>query len=654
MVLTTTSTPPAKRKKPNTPKTPHSVIQGLPGVSYDEDEEMELTPAARFPSPNLSDSNDGRPNNATVTLPGIFLQLDMPVPDGAMDDAPATEDEKANNACVKSRLESQKKLCSGLEFWVGCYQMDVTRCAYAVDALITLLLPAIFNTSQDDSAYEAIIIENPWLVTKLFDAYKYGEYHKIRRLAVFRTLQIRKNEKDLEQEGFIEATGEGKEATVKSWDSTFVGDISTALHGILNEYMKRTRLYVHAVSHVQSSGTGKSRAHDELAKRVLYIPLNLAGPLATTYPPRDVRVHEWFGLFGQGQQTIRDHCHAFLHALLSTTRQCLEELVNDQAVTKKIRTPKDRLPILASKFRDRMAEGRTFEAHGAYRKKFYDVIVRHAKRNVMAISHSNRSALELSLSPKHRLPKSEETGAALLTIKDVADGIVKLLDPNRKHDGPHVVICWDDSHRLTQCAEGQRWSICSELRRTLRTIIDLSFISVFLSTAGKFYNFSPSFEYEPSARVMTLGMLPPITTVGFDQFAEKVDFIKYEWSLSRIASTHHIVHLGRALFPTRFDNGDDRVKKSIVTFAADKLLCRPSKEPNSRSSSGFREPTSSSTSTELKLKPDESLSCCPAWFRLYCYIVGNRGDGADPSGASHANVYSRNRGFQHHGHHLAV
>ena len=74
-------------------------------------------------------------------------------------------------------------------------------------------------------------------------------------------------------------------ATVKSWDSKFVGNIPTALHGTLREYMKRTGLYARAVSHVQSSGTGKSRAHDELAKRVLYIPLNLAGPHATSALP---------------------------------------------------------------------------------------------------------------------------------------------------------------------------------------------------------------------------------------------------------------------------------------------------------------------------------------------------------------------------------
>ena len=143
----------------------------------------------------------------------------------------------------------------------------------------------------------------------------------------------------------------------------------------------------------------------------------------------------------------------------------------------------------------------------------------------------------------------EAPPAAALTTKDIADEIVKLLDPENKHVGPHVVICWDESHSLTEYPVGERWSIYSELQRALRAILDSSFISIFLSTAGKFHNFSPSPEYDPCARSMThvLEMLPPITMVGFDEFAERVDFIKEELSLRRIASTHHMVHLGRAL-----------------------------------------------------------------------------------------------------------
>jgi hypothetical protein len=74
-------------------------------------------------------------------------------------------------------------------------------------------------------------------------------------------------------------------ATVKSWDNQFLGDITAALHDILRHYMTVTSLYCRLVSHVQSSGTGKSRAHDELAKRIFYIPLNLAAKGSTSMLP---------------------------------------------------------------------------------------------------------------------------------------------------------------------------------------------------------------------------------------------------------------------------------------------------------------------------------------------------------------------------------
>ena len=60
------------------------------------------------------------------------------------------------------------------------------------------------------------------------------------------------------------------------------------LHSILRHYMKVQSLYSRVVPHVQSSGTGKSRTHDELAKRIFYIPLNLAAPGATSELPQSL------------------------------------------------------------------------------------------------------------------------------------------------------------------------------------------------------------------------------------------------------------------------------------------------------------------------------------------------------------------------------
>ena len=55
-------------------------------------------------------------------------------------------------------------------------------------------------------------------------------------------------------------------AIVKSWDQEFLGPIGTLVHDILQQYIWEPDVYARIVHHVQSSGTGKSRVHDELAK----------------------------------------------------------------------------------------------------------------------------------------------------------------------------------------------------------------------------------------------------------------------------------------------------------------------------------------------------------------------------------------------------
>ena len=137
----------------------------------------------------------------------------------------------------------------------------------------------------------------------------------------------------------------------------------------------------------------------------------------------------------------------------------------------------------------------------------------------------------------------------MITAEKVAENIVKLLDPLNAFPRPHVIICWDESHSLVEPVPNTRWTIFSQLCRALRAILRCSFISIFLSTTGKFHYFSPSPQYDPSARLMyeELRMLPPITEVGFDQFAQKVDYNREQWSIQRIASTHQIAHYGRAL-----------------------------------------------------------------------------------------------------------
>jgi len=131
-----------------------------------------------------------------------------------------------------------------------------------------------------------------------------------------------------------------------------------------------------------------------------------------------------------------------------------------------------------------------------------------------------------------------------------ATEVVKILDPHKKClDEPLVIICWDESHSLTDQIYGKSWTRFSELRQGLRKIRDLPIFSVFLSTAGKFHFFSPDIQFESSNRITShaLHRFSPITEVGFDEFAAKVS-PNGESLLTQVSSTDHMAHLGRALW----------------------------------------------------------------------------------------------------------
>ena len=100
-------------------------------------------------------------------------QLNMAVPQDAMADHITNTkhalDAHALNARVKEELS--KRLTSPLEFFADSYHHSVVTCECAVELLAVVLLPAIFNDSQDVSFqdYKDTIIRNPWLVKVLFD-----------------------------------------------------------------------------------------------------------------------------------------------------------------------------------------------------------------------------------------------------------------------------------------------------------------------------------------------------------------------------------------------------------------------------------------------------------------------------------------------------
>jgi len=122
------------------------------------------------------------------TMDNMLDQLNMAVPQDAMADHITNTkhalDAHALNARVKKELS--KRLPRALEIYANSYHHSVEKCECAVDSLSSKLLPAIFYDSQDVSFqdYEDTIIRNPWLVKVLFDAFKNGQSHDVRRIGL--------------------------------------------------------------------------------------------------------------------------------------------------------------------------------------------------------------------------------------------------------------------------------------------------------------------------------------------------------------------------------------------------------------------------------------------------------------------------------------
>ncbi|TFY52771.1 hypothetical protein EVG20_g10410 [Dentipellis fragilis] len=170
------------------------------------------------------------------------------------------------------------------------------------------------------------------------------------------------------------------------------------------------------------------------------------------------------------------------------------------------------------------------------------------KGRLVEIQKANPEVMETA-SEIERAPSQYSLPAA-------AEDLWAFLDPTKLCKGPLFVISFDGASSLTQPIRGEFDSRFPELCDALRSLARFPFFSVFLSTDP---NIPPSCPF------------PPITETGFDEFADRAAD-DGSWSLQRLASTYQITHLGRSLFPTRYDNIDSLYRRDVVGLACDKLL----------------------------------------------------------------------------------
>jgi hypothetical protein len=140
-------------------------------------------------------------------------------------------------------------------------------------------------------------------------------------------------------------------------------------------------------------------------------------------------------------------------------------------------------------------------------------------------------------------------------VQETGEERCRFIDPNSLLDanqGPHrplVILAFDDSHILTDNPKSGVWTLFSELRRTLRGIVNQAIFTLFLSTAGRCYVLPEiQSKSDPSCTITNSNPPPldPITEISFDDLAFKAT--KDTVSLDRVVQTDWISHLGRPLY----------------------------------------------------------------------------------------------------------
>jgi len=144
---------------------------------------------------------------------------------------------------------------------------------------------------------------------------------------------------------------------------------------------------------------------------------------------------------------------------------------------------------------------------------------------------------------------NEKLGSVNMT----GEKVCKFIDPDGVLDSkkgsrwPLVILAFDESQILTDNPKDRNWTLFSELRRTLREIVDWPIFSLFLSTAGSFHLFSPDIKSDHSSRVTNAVLLPlnPISEISFDDLAYPAQ--EGIVSLDRVVQMDWMSHLGRPM-----------------------------------------------------------------------------------------------------------
>ncbi|KAI0370060.1 hypothetical protein BV20DRAFT_315504 [Pilatotrama ljubarskyi] len=355
-----------------------------------------------------------------------------------------------------------------------------------------------------------------------------------------------------------------------AWQEPYRGSTSI-LESVLNQYIKDSKgsHYARYASITQSSGTGKSRMVDEIARKIFCIPMCLGTDQA--YPPPDEEIVDMFKSLAQlrDADVQLERIQFLMCAVFETALERVKTIASES-------TPERQ--SLVSRFRHLMSEDMVYRQHGQYRRQFYADVCKRAQQ-LWSETSKSQEARQNSPTPIASVHMQGKQ-VSLMTAAEALTSYLSTIPINPPPEQPRIldiILYFDEAQRLTTSDASESGTLFPHVRRALRIIQDLPIFAVFLSTVGKLEQFSPPAQLDSSDRVVRLQLLPfrPIVWTPLDVLAQRITNDKV-WTLREVASTYHIVHLGRPLFPAMYDaaiaEGNRAVHDWIFKLACQKLL----------------------------------------------------------------------------------
>ncbi|QRV97714.1 hypothetical protein RhiJN_25733 [Ceratobasidium sp. AG-Ba] len=409
-------------------------------------------------------------------------------------------------------------------------------------------------------------------------------------------------------------------ATVGAWGVPYVGSTARLLKEAIYEMNSNrgTLQYANFVPIVQSSGTGKSRAVDELAREVFTIPFcfRLENEKGDIPGVADLLCS------GTTVEDARERHGTFFAVLFDAVHDVIINWENHHSQQ-----------ALADKFRDWLIDNRDQlyrnVCNTAQSQIANGIAIRlenegraEEKRKEEEFKAAQRNTPSRQTSPFQKIPTGDKAGlvggSVPMFIQRSRESIeweaaLKLVDLIQKKSGvpdsgileerkeaigrcPRPVwlnVYFDESHLLTvkrfePGTENNRTAyqvLCSVINR-LRA---MEVFFIFLSTHSSISVYSPSNILHRSARVRegaTPGVQAPICEMSFDQYKGGKYLLEERMHTMEESATLQFPNIDRSRlgplvrFWTRFEFGDPEVRSTMVWFAQGKLTGKSNDRPN--------------------------------------------------------------------------